>query len=383
MELFKQEHLQYWYNNINKPTYHIRLTDGGQVDKVPFFFQNSQIVSHWINWANVFLKSDPKNFFIKLGQGQGLSSSYYITQLQSILSELFKIQEEWVRDEMPEKSFRVQIKHQWSGANYHPDILREFRSIAKMYASHNLIFSLNIVVDLLEIEAKGIDYKELREFFRENAKNNIFNVITIKNLHCIGNNTKKMLNIFSGFLKDHFIMNIFLSLHYSNLHNGFSGESTDYLSFFKYVKSFCPKGFMEMLMPEMMDFQRDIKNGPVTEKLDVVVLRQIEEMILSGIVINTYTGMVSPIVNGPYDDYTILEGFSHVELMMLPFDDVYSRFKSQAVKKLIASYCSNCSSLNVCVKQKIWWLNTMVQHDNCSLGLKSYIKAMSNKNIIA
>ena len=339
-------------------------------------------MSHWINWANVFLKHDPKNFFIKIGHGQGLSLPYYITQLQSILSEVFNIQKEWSMQEMPEKSFRLQINHQWSGNNCHPDLLREYRSMGKMYSGSNIIFSLNTVVDLLEVEANGIEYKELREFFRENLNNNIFNVITIKNLHCIGKNTKKMLNIFSGFLKDHFVMNIFLSLHYSNLHIGFKGESTDYLIFFKYVKSFCPKGFMEMLMPEMMDFQRDIKSGPITEKLDVVVLRQIEDMILSGVVINTRNGMVSPIINGASDDYTILNGFSHVELMMLPFSDVYSKFKAQAVKKLISSHCSNCSSLNICVKQKIWWLNTVKKDEICSLGLKSYIKAVNDKNSI-
>lgn len=382
LELIKPESLQNWYNNINKSTYHICLTDGGNVDKLPFFYQNSQIITHWINWANVFLKHDPQNFFIKIGHGQGLSSSNYITQLQSVLGEVFNVQKDWLENEMPSKSFRLQISHEWCSGNYNNDLIKEYRNIAKMYSSNNLIFSINIVLDLLELEAKGIDYKELREFFRENAKNNLFNIVTIKNLHFIGSQTKKMLNILSGFLKDHFIMNIFLSLHYSNLHSGFKGESTDYLNFFKFVKSFCPKGFMEMLMPEMMDFQRDIKNGPTEERLESIVLKQIEEMILSGIIINSSTGMISPIVNGNYDDYSLLEGFSHVELMPLPFEDVYARFKSQAVKKLISSHCSNCSSLSICVKEKIWWLNTVKQTDHCALGLKSYIKASANKNIL-
>lgn len=375
IDVVKPENLQYWYNNINKSTYYISLTDEGKSDAVPFFAQNAQIVTHWVNWATVFLKHDPKNFFIKVGHGQGLSSPNYITQVQSILGEIFNMQDEWQKNGIPEKSFRIQINHEWCSGQYNEDLLREYRNISKLYSAHNFIFSLNIVIDLLELEAKGIEYKELREFFRENAKNNVFNIVTIKNLQYTGSQTKKVLNIMSGFLKDHFIMNIFLALHYSNLHSGFKGESTDYLNFFRYIKSFCPKGFLEMLMPEMMDFHRDLKSGPTNDKLEVIVVKQIEEMILSGIVINSITGMISPIVNGASDDYKLIEGFSHVELMPLPFEDVYSRFKKQAVKKLISSHCSNCQSLSLCIKEKIWWLNTVKQNDHCSLGIKAFIKA--------
>lgn len=368
-----------WYSAVGKNNFYITLTNDGLENKPLFYSDNAKIVSHWIEWSSIFVRPEPQNFVVKIGSGQALTNPMYFTQMQSILNEIFNIKERLERIEGWEdnQSYKLQIAHSWGESPLKTDIMREFRNTAHIYKGKKILFTLNVQIDLLLVEAKGLDYKELREFFKENVNNGIYNIVTLKNLQYAGEETKKMLNILSGFWKFNHIMGVDLVLNESN-HSNNKAVNAELLQFYKYLKMFCPKGFMEMILGDFMDLQRAIKDGPAKQSkhdLKISIMAQIDAAIKSGVVINAGTSLVSPIFSPEADDYRVIEGFHHSELKDLTFVDVKSKFRAEIVKKVLASPCAKCSSFDVCVKQKIWWLNIPKNTSGgCKLGLQHYIK---------
>lgn len=362
-----------WFSAIGKKTFHITLTNYGKEDKAIFVNENAKIVSHWVEWSNIFVRPEPKHFVIRIGHGQCLANSIYFTQMQAVLKEIFNIKEKWGKDEGDKPVFRLQMSHEWSKGDISLDLLRELRNSANLYSKDGINFTLNLYIDILKIEAEGMDYKTLREFLKTNIKNNIYNIITLKNIQFAGEETKKLLNVLSGLLKNHLIMNIFLALHTSNI-NLTNPEPTDLVYFYKYMKNFCPKGFMEMIIGDFMDLNRAIKSPNLPKKLDLMIMDQIDDILVNGIIINALTGVITPMINHDNDDYKVTEGFSHSELKVLSPEEVIKKFKTQLVGKVVSSSCAKCPVFSTCIQQKIWWLNVDKNSSSCAIGLLDYIK---------
>lgn len=373
--IMKPEMINDWFSLVGKDSFYITLTNFGNEDKPFFYSDNSKIVAHWIEWASIFIRPEPQSFIIKIGAGQALSNPKYFTQMQSVLSEILTIKDKLnsFKDVTFFNMFKLQLSHAWNESELKPDIIREFRNTANIYKNSGILFTLNIQIDLLWVEAKGIDYKELREFFKENMNNGIYNTVSLKNIQYAGEETKKLLNIFSGFWKFNNIMGINIIANESN-HSSTKATGAELLQFYKYMKLFCPKGFMEMVMGEFMDLQRAIKDGPVLEKLDNLILKKVDKVIKSGFVINATNGLVSPIFSPDSEDFTIVDGFHHSEIEGLAFDDLNKKFRREVVLKVVNSPCAKCSAFDTCIKGKIWWLNVPRNNNGCKLGLQHHIK---------
>lgn len=365
-----------WFSVMGKNTFYITLTNYGLENKPLFYSDNSKIVSHWIEWASIFVRPEPQTFFIKIGAGQALSKPTYFTQMQSVLNEVLNIKEKWndVEELKNYNFFKFQLNHAWNESVIKPEIVREFRNTASIYKGNGLLFSLNIQIDLLLVEAKGLDYKELREFFKENIASGIYNTISLKNLQFAGEETKKLLNILSGFWKFHHIMGIDIIANESN-HSKIKSKGAELLQFYKYMRMFCPRGFMEMVLGNFMDLQRAIKEGPTNEKLDNLIMQQVDEAINSGVVINAINGLVSPIFSPDSEDFTVIDGFYHTEIETMGIDEIKKKFRREVVLKVVDSPCAKCPAFDICIKEKIWWLN-IPQNINmgCKLGLQHHIK---------
>lgn len=353
-----------WDSYNGKNTFRLVLSTLGS-EPLGKFNINSNVINDWIEWRDYQYSSEPELYVIKIGHGNAFENEIYIKQAQEILK----------LDILKNKNLRMAVYHNFS-TEINIELYNKYIQLNNNIKSHFL--SICTVLDLEKLINKNISFNNLVKFLEKNIKNNIFNIILLRNISSINQEIIKLLDELNN---SSLVHGFDIVAHHNNFSNILQEDSKQLINFIKNTKNFSSPNLKEKLHPEFIDLEEHLFLDGDEENAQKAIVYQLEKFLEDGFLINMNSQEISPLIYGSADDFTILPFMNHYDAIEMTLKELKEKISPIIIKILNKNHCSSCEYLNLCSKQRIWWLNFIHQNKiDCEIGLNKYIKYLINEN---